>query len=329
MINIGGGPAFILGVAMILAGVALYAMRSLRPELSRDHDIFFAAIALTSGAILMWQGWRLDPFLFLGYLCAAGSAAFFGVENIRLRGITTEQAKRNTPITDKGRAVSRQYDYEPQDYDYDQDDYRPERGLPSREDRAERQIRATRDGRQGYGGDERRRLRRRDEAPRSASYDDERYASARYAPDSRGRDRYDDERYAPVDDVPPSRKRRLPRTGRGAERPAVRDDWDTPDAAARSGQGPVLTSRPPAPSRDFDDIPPLPKVDRDGSGQGPSKRTGLEGRRPLNVKPAPTGYGTPYSDDPPASSDYADYRPIDDDHPADVEDDNSDYQQPY
>ncbi|MGF1513160.1 MAG: Ycf66 family protein [Elainellaceae cyanobacterium] len=307
MINIGGGPAFILGVAMILAGVALYALRSMRPELSRDHDIFFAAIALTSGAILMWQGWRLDPFLFLGYLCSAGSAAFFGVENIRLRGITTEQAKRTTPITDKGRSVSRRYDYEPQDYDYDQDyGYRPGRGLPSREDRAGRRIRSTRDSarpayedeRQGDEryGDERPRLRRRE-----AAYDD-RYADARY----------DDNRYPPLDETPPlessPRKRRLPRPSR-SERPAARDSWDV--------SGDVVIDRP-APPRPLGDSPP-PKG-------GTSE---VRQRRPLNVKPAPADYGATYRDEPPApSADYADYRPIDDDY-AEGEDDNRDYQQPY
>ncbi|MGF1535663.1 MAG: Ycf66 family protein [Elainellaceae cyanobacterium] len=323
MVNIGGSPAFILGVAWILAGVGLYALRSFRPELSRDHDIFFAAIALTSGAILMFQGWRLDPFLFLGYLCASGSAAFFGVENIRMRGITTEQAKRNTPITDRGRSVSRRYDYEPQDYDYDQDyDYRPERGLPSREDRAGRRIRATRDSvRPGYGG-ERPGLRRPggvdDERYGSARYadsryDDERYGDERYGDESS--DRYDDERYARLEDEPPvaPRKRRLPRTNR-SDRAAVRsrDSWNEADAPD------VAVSDRAADS--FDSNPPQPEADR-----SPSNR-----RRPLNVKPAPANYGGPYGDEPPAAaSDYADYRPLDDDYPVDGEEDNSDYQQPY
>ncbi|MGB3612817.1 MAG: Ycf66 family protein [Elainellaceae cyanobacterium] len=314
MINIGGGPAFILGVAMVLAGVALYALRSMRPELSRDHDIFFAAIALTTGAILMWQGWRLDPFLFLGYLCAAGSATFFGVENIRLRGITTEQAKRSTPITDKGRSVSRRYDYEPQDYDQDYD-YRPERGLPSREERAGRRIRATRDARQDYPEGSRR--LRRDEY-------DERYDRAPY----------EDDGYAQVDDAPPvdraPRKRRLPRSGRSAERAGVRDDviqdsWDAPTAAISGGQRderrPTPAGyRPDSPSKGFDDAPARPPS---RPSQGSSRR------RPLNVKPAPAGYGEPYGDEPPAASaDYADYRPVDD-SAADDEADNSDYQQLY
>jgi len=325
MINIGGGPAFILGVAMVLAGVALYALRSMRPELSRDHDIFFAAIALTTGAILMWQGWRLDPFLFLGYLCAAGSATFFGVENIRLRGITTEQAKRSTPITDKGRSVSRRYDYEPQDYDYDRDyDDRPERRLPSREDRSGRRIRATRDMDQEYR-DDGRRLRR-------GEYDDDRYGRAAYG---------DDDRYARFDAEPPversPRKRRLPRSDRGPERaarrdagmrdarardPRMQDDWESPNPVVEDGglqdeRRPVTAGyRPSPPPRDLDDAPARPP-------SRPSQGSGR--RRPLNVKPAPAGYG----DEPPApSADYADYRPVTD-SAADDEDDNSDYQQLY
>ena len=320
MINIGGGPAFILGVAMVLAGVALYALRSMRPELSRDHDIFFAAIALTTGAILMWQGWRLDPFLFLGYLCAAGSAAFFGVENIRLRGITTEQAKRNTPITDKGRSVSRRYDYEPQDYDYDQDyDYRPGRRLPSREDRDGRRIRATRD----RYPEETRRLRRPDDYSEDYRDDyDDRYDAA-----------YPGDRYAQLPEPPveaPPRKRRLPRNRRAPERMApereaptrarpervaVQDDWDAADIPTENMTRPAP---PPRPDDRLDDAP-APTTTASGSR-----------RRPLNIKPAPEGFGTPYGDEPPATtSQYADYRPVNDDDAGDDETDNSDYQQLY
>lgn len=174
MINFGSNPAFILGIALALCGVALYAMRSVRPELSRDHDIFFAAIALVSGLILMFQGWRLDPLLLLGQLALAGSAVFFAVENIRLRNITTEQAKRNKPIVDDERPVSRSYEY---DYDYD---YRSDvEELPYSDDRRPaRRIRATRDERDSgyddYGASRRRpsasrRLETRDDARPSSS----------------------------------------------------------------------------------------------------------------------------------------------------------------
>ena len=61
------------------------------------------------GFILLFQGWRLDPILQFGQFLLAGTTIFFAVETIRLRGAATEQARRNTPIVDKDRPVSRDY----------------------------------------------------------------------------------------------------------------------------------------------------------------------------------------------------------------------------
>lgn len=186
MINFGSNPAFILGIALALCGVALYAMRSVRPELSRDHDIFFAAIALIAGLILMFQGWRLDPLLLLGQLSLAGSAVFFAVENIRLRKIATEQAKRNTPVVDDERPVSRNYDY---DYDYRSDSDE----LPYADERPSRRIRATRDDRD-YDYDDYGTSRRRSSSRRLESKDDYSYPqrSSRRRPLPRARQRPDE-----------------------------------------------------------------------------------------------------------------------------------------
>ncbi|GEM_PF-984957 len=138
-VNIGSGPATLLGIALPVAGVALYFLRTIRPSLARDHDIFFAAVSVVCGCILLFQGWRLDPILGLGQFMMTGSAIFFAVESIRLRGVATEQAKRSTPIVDEERPVSRNYrtdayfeDMEPFD-DRDED--------------APRRIRGTRDAR--------------------------------------------------------------------------------------------------------------------------------------------------------------------------------------
>src|ERR687885_693893 len=105
MVNFGLNSASILGIFLIVAGAGLYFLRSVRPELSRDHDIFFAAIGLLCGFILLFQGWRLDPILQFGQFLLTASAIFFAVESIRLRGVATEQAKRRTPIVDDERQV--------------------------------------------------------------------------------------------------------------------------------------------------------------------------------------------------------------------------------
>jgi len=86
-----------------VAGAGLY-FRSVRPELSRDHDIFFAAMGLLCGFILLFQGWRAN---FVWSAPPEWISYFFAVESIRLRGVATEQAKRNTPIVDEDRPVSR------------------------------------------------------------------------------------------------------------------------------------------------------------------------------------------------------------------------------
>ncbi|MEH1837921.1 MAG: Ycf66 family protein [Nostoc sp.] len=110
-VNFGANSASILGIFLAVAGAALYFLRTVRPELSRDQDIFFAAVGLLCGFILVFQGWRLDPILQFGQLLLVGTTVFFAVESIRLRSIATQQAKRNTPIVDDEREVSGNYSY--------------------------------------------------------------------------------------------------------------------------------------------------------------------------------------------------------------------------
>ncbi len=112
MVNFGLNSASILGIFLAVAGASLYFLRSVRPELSRDQDIFFAAVGLLCGFILLFQGWRLDPILQFGQFLLTGSTIFFAVETIRLRGIATEQARRNTPIVERDRPVSQAWTYE-------------------------------------------------------------------------------------------------------------------------------------------------------------------------------------------------------------------------
>ena len=148
MVNFGLNSASILGIFLAVAGAGLYFLRSIRPELSRDHDIFFAAVGLLCGLILLFQGWRLDPILQFGQFLLTGSTIFFAVETIRLRGVTTEQARRGAPIVDDERRVSRTRVYteaaldrlepydQPEDYESDRSDKRRLRGYS---DPAERQ----------------------------------------------------------------------------------------------------------------------------------------------------------------------------------------------
>jgi hypothetical protein len=107
MVNLGGGPAFILGLFLAIAGAGLFFLRSVRPELARDYDIFFAAVGLLCGIILIFNGWRLDPILQFSQFLLAGTAVFFAFESVRMRGAATEQARRSTATVDRDRPVSR------------------------------------------------------------------------------------------------------------------------------------------------------------------------------------------------------------------------------
>lgn len=140
MVNFALNPGSFLGIVLAVAGAALYLLRSQRPALARDHDIFFAAISLLSGGILFFQGWRLDPILqFLQYLLA-GSAIFYAYDGIRLRSVTTQQAKRSAPVVDDERPVSQVYRYQAEFEELNPYDERPvTRRIPgSREPRPRR-----------------------------------------------------------------------------------------------------------------------------------------------------------------------------------------------
>lgn len=129
MVNVGLNPGAMLGIVLFVAGAGLYFLRSVRPELARDQDIFFMAVAVLCGGILFFQGWRLDPILTFGQFLLTGSAIFFAVESIRLRGLATAQAKRNTPIVDDERPISQVYRAE-LDLDELEPDEEPSRPRP-------------------------------------------------------------------------------------------------------------------------------------------------------------------------------------------------------
>jgi len=101
LVNASLNWASIVGIVLAVGGAFLYFMRSFKPALARDYDVFFAAVGLLCGGILFFQGWRLDPILQFGQFLLAGTTVFFAYESVRLRGITTEQARRSTFFEDE------------------------------------------------------------------------------------------------------------------------------------------------------------------------------------------------------------------------------------
>ena len=84
MVNASLNWASIVGIVLAVCGGGLYFLRSFKPALARDYDVFFAAIGLLCGGILFFQGWRLDPILQFGQFLLAGTTVFFAYESVRL-----------------------------------------------------------------------------------------------------------------------------------------------------------------------------------------------------------------------------------------------------
>ena len=141
MVNASLNWASIVGIVLAVGGAFLYFMRNFKPALARDYDVFFAAIGLLCGGILFFQGWRLDPILQFGQFLLAGTTVFFAYESVRLRGVTTEQARRSSYFDDEEPGPS----FQPRgglgggrDWDNDRDRFDepelPRRRIPSREE---------------------------------------------------------------------------------------------------------------------------------------------------------------------------------------------------
>jgi len=87
MINFSFGPNVCLGIVISLGVLTLYFIRTVKPEVARDEDIFFATICLLYSYILIIHGWRLDPILLFSQVLVIVTVLVAGWENIRLRGL--------------------------------------------------------------------------------------------------------------------------------------------------------------------------------------------------------------------------------------------------
>ena len=87
MINFIFGPNVFLSAILGSAVFVLYGLRTVKPEISRDEDIFFVTIGCFYCGILIVHGWRLDPILLFSQALIITAVLFAGWENIRLRGL--------------------------------------------------------------------------------------------------------------------------------------------------------------------------------------------------------------------------------------------------
>lgn len=283
MVNFNFNFASISGIVLAVAGAALYFLRNFRPGVARDHDIFFAAIGLLSGFILIFQGWRYDPIMQFGQMLLTGATVFFAVESVRLRSVATEQARRNTRIVDEERPVSSAYQYEAELDEYDP--LEEERTIP-------RRIRGSRDGRSTRTDDYDREFDREDDIPRRYRRDEE-------EPPRRSSSRSGTEKIAPADRTRSSTSKRRPRPDSRPLPPETREeDWNDSPQVTREDDWEEKVTRTSKPPRSA------------SNGSGRIERSDAEvSSRPKKRRPPQNSI---YSQDDvqvPAS-DYVDYKPI-------------------
>lgn len=294
MVNFGFNLASLLGIFLAVAGAGLYFLRNVRPELARDHDIFFAAVGLLSGFILIFQGWRYDPIMQFGQLLLSGATVFFAVESVRLRGVATEQAKRNTRIVDEDRPVSQVYQYEAE-----LDDYEPleeERPIPRRQIRGTKETRSTRI--EEY----------EDEAPRRYRSDEDNEYPRRSSNRSASRT----ERIAPPDQQSDRQRKRRTRSERPQQ--PISDEWGYSEQQTTTDEWESASmSKTPRPS---------------SSGSSRVDKENLtESSRPRRRRSRPESAYSQDRDQTATPSDYVDYKPIER-RPDDEQDNSANFDEP-
>nr|YP_009256899.1 hypothetical chloroplast RF66 [Roya obtusa]ANI25994.1 hypothetical chloroplast RF66 [Roya obtusa] len=106
MIHMELGPSTIVGMVVTIVALVLYLVRTNKPDVSRDYDLFFSSVGLLCGGILIFQGWRLDPILLLCQILSSGTAIFFIGESLWLRGI---QYNKNNIFQDNNQMLQNSF----------------------------------------------------------------------------------------------------------------------------------------------------------------------------------------------------------------------------
>ena len=77
----------LLGFLFAFGVLVFYGVQFVKPEVSRNEDIFFTTLGLFYSGILIVHGWRLDPILLFSQVLIITIVFVAGWENIRLRGL--------------------------------------------------------------------------------------------------------------------------------------------------------------------------------------------------------------------------------------------------
>ncbi len=85
MVNASLNWASWVGVTLVVFGLYIFYLTNQKPALSRGYDGLIGIIAVLCGAILFFQGWRLDPILQFGQSLLAGIVILLARENYKMR----------------------------------------------------------------------------------------------------------------------------------------------------------------------------------------------------------------------------------------------------
>ena len=69
MVNASLNWASIVGIVLAVCGGGLYFLRSFKPALARDYDVFFAAIGLLCGEYYFFKAGGWIPYFSLVSFC--------------------------------------------------------------------------------------------------------------------------------------------------------------------------------------------------------------------------------------------------------------------
>jgi Ycf66 protein N-terminus len=242
MINIGGNPLMILlAIVAALGGVGLYFVRNFRPELARDHDIFFSAIALVYGIILLAFNFRMEITTQLAQVLVVGFAGWFAVESLVLRQALANQARRapSSPLVDDEEPIGSDYRVE----------IDPTREIAARRDRdPSRRMRGS--------------ISNSTEASelRGDTTDRRSRRPKRSSGESNGNDSVIDIDESDIRPVSPKRRPRPSDDNIGGERPRNRNGESDNFGTGESGKDPAASGRRRRPSGR-----PSPYADNDGT----------------------------------------------------------------
>ncbi|MGF1577291.1 MAG: Ycf66 family protein [Cyanophyceae cyanobacterium] len=87
-------PSFPMAGIVAVASAALFAIRYIRPEASREYDLVFSVMGLIYALCLFLEGWRLIPLMFFAQVLVIAFGGFFAFESFRLRLQLVEKSRQ-------------------------------------------------------------------------------------------------------------------------------------------------------------------------------------------------------------------------------------------